>query len=62
MRAAADQIDIAQIFESIVRSHVQHLAEIVSEIECRAAIEPELIEPSLRSDHAFGHDTLPHIA
>lgn len=56
MRAAADEINSINIFEPIVRSHVQHLVEAVREIECSPFVDLVLLIPIGRRDDALVAD------
>ena len=53
MRAATNEINALQVLEPISRSEMQHLAQIVREVERRPAIDLMLPLPIGRSEHSL---------
>jgi len=56
MCSAANQVDLIEIFEAIVWPEIQHLAQIMRQIECCAVVNMVLMLPIRRSDHQFRAD------
>ena len=58
MGAAADQVDAVQVLEAVARPQVQHLAEVVGEVERRAAVDLHVVLPVGGRDHLLEADAL----
>ena len=59
MGATPDEVHPFKVFEAVVRTEVEHLAEIVGEIERRPAVDLVVILPVIRRDHLLKADPLP---
>src|ERR1700754_4709588 len=57
MGAAAHQIDAGQIFEPIVRPHVEHLRQVVRQVERGALKNAQLVSPASRRQHLLHPNT-----
>src|SRR5208282_3693658 len=56
MRAAADEVDAIEIFEAAARAEVEHLAEVVREVEGCTPVNLVLVFPIRRRDDALETD------
>ena len=51
MRAAADKVNVLEIFKAIVGTEVEHLPEIVGQIEGRSVVDVVVVLPICRRHH-----------
>ena len=60
-RTAADQIDGLEVFKPIMRPHVQHLRQVVGQIEGGATVDLVMLVPIGRRDHVLKTDAAFHV-